>query len=163
MPVTLIQSQTLGASAASVTFSAIPGVYKSLWLRLSVRSDTSATSTTWLISVNGASTSLAYQRLYGTGSGASVSFAATGISGEIDAATATTSIFSNAEIIIPNYTSSANKPMSALSVAENNSTTYQQSLIAVLWSGTTAITSLTATPGAGNFIAGSTFYLYALK
>jgi hypothetical protein len=81
-----------------------------------------------------------------------------------DGATANT--FGNGELYIPNYAVSANKVMSATSVAENNSTTDGQTRIAAdagLWANTAAITSVTFIPSSGSIDAGSRFDLYGIK
>ena len=55
---TLIASNTLSSSAASVTFSAIPGTYTDLVLRISTRVDRAITgSHNCQLTINGSSTS----------------------------------------------------------------------------------------------------------
>jgi hypothetical protein len=61
---TLIESQVLGSSAASVTFSAIPATYTDLVLRVSARTDADDTS---LITFNGTTTGYSITRLNGNG------------------------------------------------------------------------------------------------
>jgi hypothetical protein len=162
----LIASNTLGSSAASVTFSSIPATYTDLVLKVSARSDVAATSEQIRIRLNSTSsdTNLSATAIGGTGSAAYSDVATNGRAGHMPAANATSSTFSSGEIYIPSYTASQNKQFSAGGAIENNSTTYQQSWWAVLWRDTSAITSiyLFGNDG-GNFVSGSTFWLYGLK
>ena len=83
--------------------------------------------------------------------------------GVANAATATNNTFANFEIYIPSYTAIQNKPSSAFGVAENNATSpiFIQ-VSAGLRSVTDAITSISLVPS-GNFVSGSSFYLYGIK
>ena len=161
---TLIASNTLGASAASVTFSSIPSTYTDLVVRWSVRSDRSANSfddiymtfnsgtiSQTFVGGNGAST------LTGNGNGSVLANTAT-------AASATSNTFSSGELYIPNYAGSTNKPASFFSAAETNATTAYLYGIAILRSNTAAISSIALNPYNGtNFVSGSSFYLYGIK
>ena len=164
---TLISSNVLSSSAASVTFSAIPSTYTDLVLRWSARSDASGMSArTTTLTFNG-TTSGSYTELRGTGSSA-VSVANTALAylfaGFTPGDGYTTNTFTNVEVYLPNYNVSTNKPVSAFSVLEQNSTTsnYLQT-VANLQSQTTPITSVTIGLTANNFISGSSFYLYGIK
>ena len=166
---TLISSNVLSSSAASVTFSAIPATYTDLVVRCSARSDAAGTSDRMRIYFNGETTGTNYSgtNLQGTGSvAASGSDAndAGAILGAIDAATATASTFGNGEIYIPSYTVSQNKPFSDFSASENNATAASIRIYADLWRNTAAITSLQLVVNSGgNFVSGSSFYLYGIK
>jgi len=161
----LITSVTVGSGgAASVTLPAtgtIPQTYTDLKIVVSGRADTTTTGIDILF--NGSSTSYSNKRLYGTGSSvASDSAATTYISNiMIDDSSYTASTFGNGEIYIPNYTSSNYKSVSVDGVSENNATTALMMLTAGLWSNTAAIILLR--PNAGNFVQGSTFYLYGIS
>jgi hypothetical protein len=74
----------------------------------------------------------------------------------------TASTFNNADIYVPNYTSSTNKSISIDTVVENNATANEMSFIAGLWSQTAAINSISFAPYTGDFAANSTFSLYGL-
>lgn len=169
---TLIASNTLTSSAASVTFSAIPNTYTDLVLRCSIRdgwssgSNPNAFQTTFL-TFNGSSSAQYSRRvLYGDGSTAYSDNGSGNTSlylqySDSDGATANT--FSNGELYIPNYTSSTNKPTSWFNAHENNATAAYINAHANLWSNTSAITSLTITNGAGQLVSGSSFFLYGIK
>lgn len=164
---TLIESQTLGASAASVTLGSggtIPQTYKTLKVVISARLDTANTNAIE-IRPNSDNTSGNYSQKYLEGNGASASSSSLiKFAGEVNLSTATSSTFASSTTDIPNYAGSTAKPMSGDGVTENNGTTAYQDLLASLWNQTTAITSLYIAPGGvGNFVSGSTFTLYGLK
>jgi hypothetical protein len=166
---------TVGSGGvASITFSNIPQNYTDLKIVGSMRSTASAAGTLLYI-LNG--TSIAYTGKYlgGTGSasesanlttltaGAGGTWGRAGNAGVNDSST-TASTFSNWDMYIPNYTSSNNKSISFDSVTENNATTAYAELDALLWSNTTAITSIAfATNSTGSFAQHSTATLYGVK
>jgi hypothetical protein len=166
---TLISSNILSSSAASVTFSAIPSTYTDLVLRTSTRTDLSGgTDVNLYITFNGSSASTySDTRLQGTGSAANSNAAANQTYLNVAAMSIgtayTASTFSNTETYIPSYTASQNKPMSDFSVTENNATAARMYASANLWRNTAAITSITLVPAVGNLISGSSFYLYGIK
>jgi hypothetical protein len=166
---TLISSNTLSSSAASVTFSSIPSTYTDLVLRVSARSDSNDGGSTGSLTalyfyVNGGAGTGSGTRL--TGNGAAASSDRWTDYGKIFPQTdssLTTNTFSNIEIYIPSYTASQNKPYSSFSVAENNATTAYVGVNAGLYPSTTSISSLVLYPWNGNFVSGSSFYLYGIK
>jgi len=165
---TLISSNVLSSSAASVTFSAIPSTFTDLVVRWSARSDRSSVSDTMKLRINSDSAgNYSWTYLLGNGSVASSSqnSALDYISlGAADAATATSNTFANGELYIPNYLSSTKKPVSSINAQEDNTTAAQLWALASLWQGTAAITSVQLFPSIGpNFVAGSSFYLYGIK
>jgi hypothetical protein len=163
---TLISSNTLTSSAASVTFSAIPATYTDLVLRVSGRTDQSTTGSGLRLTFNGTNTA-SNRQLQGSGT-AAASASATGgslqVAGNTNGATSTANIFSSQEIYIPNYTSSTVKPFSTFSVQENNITQAFIDIFANLQNETQTITSIVATIASGNnFVSGSSFYLYGIS
>jgi hypothetical protein len=162
---TLISSQVLGSSAASVTFSSIPSTYKDLVLRYSFRDDYSG-YTPFLLTVNGLSTSI-YSGTYASGNGSAASSGAIsdGSSAQLhwpQNTNSTANTFTNGEIYIPSYSNSLNKPFSAFTVSEWNTTINRIAIDAELIRITAAISSITLTSGGGSFVAGSSFYLYGI-
>lgn len=156
---TLISTQTLATTAASVTFSSIPATYTDLVLVYSGRSSTTNAYIT--IAFNGDSSS-SMRELTGSGTAAaSYGPATTANGGWISISTGTTNTFASVNCYIPNYTSTANKAYSVDSVTENNAAAATQRIMAGLWSGTTAVTSIALTAGT-SFTAGSMFSLYGL-
>jgi hypothetical protein len=79
--------------------------------------------------------------------------------------TSTASTFSNAEIYIPNYTSSNPKAISSAGVQENNSAAAWIMLTSSLWNPTSnaPVTSITLTAGSSSMAQHSSFYLYGIK
>lgn len=159
----LISTVTVGAGgAASIDFTSIPQGYTDLLVVMSLR-DTSGSSWSGAnLTFNGSSTGYSGRNLYGTGAGAgSDTYAFGGAGIYVTSATAanTANTFSNCSIYIANYAGSANKSASVDSVNENNSSSAQQHLNAVLWSNTSAITRVTIT---ASLVQYSTASLYGI-
>ena len=162
----LLETIALTQSAASVTFDNLPtSGYTDLKIVVSARGPASYASGTMdtYIRFNGTTTGYSDRLLYGTGSAAtSLSETPTGINFRIVGESSTASTFGNAEIYIPNYTSSNNKSVSIDAVTENNATAVLTQLEAGLWSNTAAITSISFIPFTTGFAANSTFSLYGI-
>jgi hypothetical protein len=165
---TLISSNVLVSSAASVTFSAIPSTYTDLVLRWSVRTDYGATRTGFRLRANSIATNVytgTYIIQYNSTTVASGSDSNDRWSMEyIDGTGATANTFGSGELYLPSYTVSQNKPASLFSVAEGNSAADTGMYVkALLLSDTASVTSLTAIANTGNFVSGTSFYLYGIK
>ena len=166
---TLISSNVLASSAATVTFSSIPATYTDLVLRISARSDRTVSVTQPIrLSVNGTGgTSYSWTELTGNGTAAlSARVASTSYIEQAYATAggATTNTFGSAEIYIPSYLASQNKPISGFSNSENNAADASISTVAGLFSSTAAITSIAlAQSSTFQWITGSSFYLYGIK
>jgi len=169
---TLISSQVLSSSAASVTFSAIPSTYTDLVVRLSARCTYSGNAyPNYLYTRFNSDTGTNYSEtlLFGQDGTAYSSRSASATFSQMltensDASTVNT--FSNVEFYIPSYLSTSTKPFSNFGVAENNATTaYIIGAGASQYRGTSAISSITfsMSAGAGSFMANSSFYLYGIK
>jgi hypothetical protein len=163
-----IATYTVGSGGvASVSFLNIPQNYTDLVIKASVRNTRSGAAEAELRwTVNGSE--LSYSNRLLQGNGTSVSAGTTGTtyfySGEIDASTATANMFGNAEIYIPNYTSSNYKSAMAYTVSENNATSAYATMTAGLWSNTAPITSITFYyTASGIWAQHSTFHLYGIK
>ena len=169
---TLISSNVLSSSAASVTFSAIPSTYTDLIIRASVRNsgdngnNAAAMSTTFNSDV---ANNYSWTYFYGasTTPNSGQTSAYSNIQGYFisDGSSATASTFANTEIYIPSYASSNKKPVSYFGTPETNGTTLDHNSVgAALWQGTAAITTILLKPVYGaNFVSGSSFYLYGIK
>jgi hypothetical protein len=165
---TLISSNVLASSVASVTFSAIPSTYTDLVLKASIRGNGTQTPDAGVLNINSNGTSnFSVTYLRGTGSAASsgrdaAAASAYAFNNQWTASTADT--FGSTEIYIPNYAVTGGKPISSFTVTENNATAAYLALMAMYSSLTTAITSLTLSSAFGNsFVSGSSFYLYGIK
>jgi hypothetical protein len=169
----LIDVKTLSSTAASITFSAIPQTYTDLKILVSARDDRDGQPNTDLSlqvgyneTINTGSIYSAKQ-LYGSGSTAGSQSSATTYLylGMSNGPTSTASTFGNTEIYILNYTSANNKSVSTDGVSENNASTAYAVLNAGLISTSNPITDIkiSAVYGSGNFVSGSTFYLYGIS
>lgn len=161
---------TVGSGGSStIAFTNIPQNYKDLVVKLSGRStQTTANDGSELVVQFNGNAGSNYQRrmLYGDGGATGSSSATTTYArvGFIDTNGNTSSTFSNTEIYIPNYTSSSQKSISADSVVEGNVAQYMYAtLIAGLWTVTTAITSISLYVPSFNFVQYSTATLYGVK
>ena len=159
-----IATQSLTASAGSITFNSIPQGYTDLLLKISTRTDYASVNDNLKITYNSLATSFSMKRLYGSGSAAG-SDSASDNTGSIvtNGTSSTSSTFNNTDLYIPNYTSSNYKSYSIDSVSETNATGTYMYLIAGLWSNTAAITSIGLLPQAGtNILQYSTVTLYGI-
>jgi hypothetical protein len=166
---TLIASNTLGSSAASVTFSAIPNTFTDLVLKFSARAATDTSPASCSITLNSDTTngSMTWIRVV---SGPAVESDRNTASPIFNRFTSTASdetanTFSNGEFYLPNYAGTANKPASLSTVNEANVTTtlYSPSVQAGLARITSAITSIEFKQLSGNLASGSSFFLYGIK
>ena len=160
-----IASTTLSSAAATVTFSGIPSTYTDLVIRMSTRVDYATNDGNILIRFNGDTASnYSYTFVYGNGSSTVSSRGSTtriiGASAT-QGTSSTSSTFATAELYIPNYLVSQNKPLSIDSATENNATEAFRTANAGLWRNTAAITSINLE--GGNFVSGSTFDLYGIE
>lgn len=162
----LIASSTVGAGgAASITFSSIPSTYTDLKIVLSSRSARTNDSggSDGKMEFNGDTGANYSSRVLFNASGSPLSFTSTSITYLSSSNTQTANTFGNTELYIPNYTSSTAKSVSIDTVAENNSATNYQELVASLWTGTSAITSIKLTDNQGGFLQYTTAYLYGIS
>jgi hypothetical protein len=164
---TLISSNVLASSAASVTFSSIPATYTDLVLRISARTDSGSTFTVY-VQPNATASGYSWIRLRGNGSAAS-SAAGTATRGYLnsdsaDDLNATANTFGSMEFYLPSYTASQYKPASNFGVFETNATAANMSATAGLFSNNTAVSSLVIQSDSGvNFVSTSSFYLYGIS
>ena len=163
----LLERIELNDTAASVDFTNIPqSGYTDLKIVVSGRINAAAVDAhMYLTFNNNASNAYSFKFLRGNGAAAS-SYAETNetslnLYATVDGNSATSNTFSNAEIYIPNYTSSNYKSLSVDAVQENNATTAYQHFYAGIWNNTAAITSVKLT-GSASWLQYSTFSLYGL-
>jgi hypothetical protein len=164
---TLISSNTLGSAAASVTFSAIPSTYTDLVIKASIRTTAGGVASSYIFRLNGdTATNYSQTRIEGNGSSASsgrTSSTSLFVGYYPTASGATTNTFANHKIYIPNYLSTTSKQLSLFGVTENNATQSYIDEIALLYRGTSAISSIVFDGDGYNFVSGSSFYLYGIK
>jgi len=166
----LISSVTVGSGgAASISFTSIPATYTDLVVLVSARSARTIEPRDELfIRFNSDSGNNYSNRILqgnasssGSGGGSAQNYLK---KGTIPAAGATANTFSNNLIYIPNYAGSTVKSVSRDEVTETNSATNNYlELQAGLWSGTSAITTITFTCEVSTFVEYSTAYLYGIS
>ena len=163
---TLISSNVLTSSAASVVLSAIPSTYTDLVLRMSVRGTYSGDTTTAKITVNSITSGYSQTRLQGNGASASSSRDSSDVQWyaySFNANTSTSNTFATGEFYLPSYTASQNKPASFILAGEQNGTTAYIGAQAQLLSNTATISSITFATLFGDIASGSSFYLYGIS
>ena len=168
---TLIASNTLGSSAASVTFSSIPSTYTDLVLKASIRSTRANTLNVMNVRLNNLSTSI-YSDTVVDGNSSSASSYRISSSTQmelnyINGANSTSNTFTNFEMYIPSYLSTTKKPISMFNAFEQNASSAGDAVIAAvagLADITSAITEINLSNAfSASFASGSTFWLYGLK
>jgi hypothetical protein len=160
-----IQTIEVGSGGAStISFTGIPQIYDDLLLLTSVR--TAAADDNLYVRFNGSTSGYSHRNLLGNGSTAfsqtqSNQQPGVQVHGMIGS---TADTFGNGQVYVPNYRSSTSKSVSSEGVGEQNSTTGYQFLVAGLWTGTSAVDTLTLyAQGGGNFVQHSSASLYGIK
>ena len=173
----LIESQTLGSAAATVTFSSIPGTYTDLILQCSLRADTTTFNNMNfpILRFNGDSTSGLYSvtSLYSrnTGSGDTANSGRASSQNEINfGGVVTTSMSAStfspwiAHFLDYSNTTTNKTVLNRIASASNLTTSDGLAVGVGLWRNTNAITSLSLTgTSSGLFQIGSTFKLYGIQ
>ena len=158
----LIETIEVGSGgASSIEFTGIAGTGQDLVILWSLRCTTN--NATGSLTINGSDADRSWVILYGTGNGVgSNAYTSSNISAMQVENADTANTFSNGQLYISNYASSANKSMSVDSVTENNGTVAQSVLQAISWAQTAAITSLGVNARSGNLAEFSSASLYMI-
>jgi hypothetical protein len=161
---TLIEAKTLSSNAVSVTFSAIPATFTDLVIKMSTRVTNTGNSVEGYLTFNGSSSNFTWTSIYGNGVSTKGSSQYFTNPPYVDVgSSAPVGTFSNTEIYIPSYTASRYKQIDISTVPEDTATSaLYMYYVASLWSNNAAITSATLT-SQGNYISGSSFYLYGIS
>lgn len=164
-----LQVITVGATAASVTFSNIPNTYAHLEIRfLSCNTDT-ANSGLGNVRCSGFfnndTTATNYYNHWLDGNGSSVSAAAENSAKWIGSATRNSMIAPGMSIaqVLDYANTNKNKTTRALWGWENNDANSNIRFVSGVWFNTAAVTSITITPESGSFKPYSQFALYGIK
>lgn len=174
---TLLASNVLTTTAASVTFSNIPDTYTDLVLRTSTRNSAATNTTDQRITFNGVGgTSYSTTQISGFGGGASSSRYSNQPYAQFqnlgDISTSTPNTFDNQEIYIPSYTVAQEKSISWSAASENNAAGFMGSgtpgganvgASANYFRNTSAISSIAIINPSSSFASGSSFFLYGIK
>lgn len=163
MTMKLISTVTVGAGgASSIEFSSIPQTGTDLYLTMSLKAS-SGSGWLWFTLNNDTGSNYSSRNLNGTGSSVGTqslpNMAKLYSMGGLFPPS--THQWNNVSLYIPNYAGSIAKSMSIDGVTENNATLAYQAIVAGLWSGTAAISSLQILPD-GTMAEGSTASLYTI-
>jgi hypothetical protein len=170
MPIThsLIASSNPSSGVSNVTFSSIPNTFTDLRLVISARTNRAADEDSVGIAFNDTSGATGWVLLFNngptlqTGTSAGLGYGGS-FAGRVAGATTSVSQFSNLEIYIPNYATSANKTFSTTGGMEMNGANPYSTLLLSMRTLTTAINQILIVPGNGTqFAAHSSFYLYGI-
>ena len=162
LPSTLIPiaTNTLSATATTVTFSSIPQTYTDLFLVTQTKFTTNSDGFIALQYNSDTGSNYSNTYLLGTGSSA-ISGRSTGVvSGRIGNGSNSSSEFSVTNANIQNY---SNATTNKTAIARSNATGSYVSSYVSLWRNTSAITSITIVCDAVTFAIGSSFTLYGIK
>jgi hypothetical protein len=161
----LLESQVLGSTAASVTFSSLStyaSTYQHLQIRMVARASRSGATTDPLIVKLNSTTQTYGHHLFGNGSSVGSGNIATAYSilDAITGATAATNAFGAGVIdILDPFETTKNKTIRALTGANT-----VVALSSTFWNFTTAVSSIELSAfSATNFLVGSRFSLYGLR
>jgi len=163
----LIAKTVLGSTSNTIDFQSIPAFYDDLLLVMSARADYNDGLHYAVITFkynNSGGSAYSNRRLVGTNS--ADSYSNTGEASHSTAvagSSATSDTFSSIEIYVPNYAGSTNKSSSLTGViATNSAANMLIGAVALLWADTSAINRITFTASTGNFVAGTSAYLYGI-
>jgi hypothetical protein len=161
-----LQSISLTSDTTTVTFSGIPQDYTDLEIVISARCSHTGNSN-FYYRVNGdTSSSYSVTRLQANGStvvsnrGSSNTV---GYIGYTDAADSSAGLFGNTKIYINSYSNSTTNKTLISKGATPGAGGYAAAVVNLYRGSTSPITSISFTPDAGNWVAGSTFDLYGIK
>ena len=158
----LIETKTLATAAASIEFTSIPATFTDIVIKISARQSGNNGNPYMpsTFALNSSASNKTSRYLLGEAVVSSPSYTEFYVWTSSNLATADT--FSNIELYIPNYTGSTNKSISVDTVSENNASANMVGIGAALWSNTAAVTGVSFTALAGNFVVGSTASLYGI-
>lgn len=167
MPNTFVKIASASAGsggAVNFDFQNIPQNYTDLQILLSLRATSTNPTLIYYFNNDTTTANYTFRNINANGSTvASNSATQPWIGAAVNDSSLTASVFANAVIYIPNYTSSNYKSVSSDGVNENNATTTNMALTASLWSSTAAINRITLDAYGGDFAQYSTATLYGIK
>lgn len=145
-----------------MAFTSIPSTYTDLLVKVSAKGATVQEAGDLLLTLNGSTSSFTNRRLF-TFQTTVYTDTQSNFVGQIPGSKVTANSFGSAEIYIPNYAGSANKSISGDSSVETSSADGLEYIGTTLWSNTAAITSISLSNNAGNFVQYSAAYLYGIS
>jgi hypothetical protein len=163
----VIEHQELDAAAGTITFAAIPSSYDHLYLKGSLRTDHSAYLAYCSMQYNDSASNYSWTTLRADTSTLNSYRSTTSYAFISGGTSILADTFSTLEVWIPNYANTANfKQILSTSALENDSTTNAQwhvSVVAQLWSDTSAISEIDlANFDGGDFVEYTNLTLYGV-
>lgn len=155
---TPISTTTLGSTQATFTFSSIPSTYTDLVMVIQ-KTTTSASQDN--MTFNGTTTGYSDTSIGGNGTTASSGRASSAPRINVETAV-TQSTSTQASQIKVNFMNYANTSVFKTLMIRTDNAGYGTLAKVGLWQNTAAISSITLTPSAGSYQAGSTFTLYGI-
>jgi hypothetical protein len=163
---TLISKTVLGSNQNVVSFTNLDSyssTYNDLLVKVSARGSGSGSRQNMNITFNSNGSNYTWLGLYGYGSSYGANLTTNQFVGNVPNSGNTSNLFSNLDIYIPNFSGSNYKAISTDYTVENNGTDNFMGFDSTLWSNTAPITSIgLQIHSAGDFVSGSTFYLYGI-
>jgi len=156
---------TLTAAAASINTGTLSQAYRDLRVEIFARGDTAATSTAVTMRINGDSgANYNFEQIRANGAAAGGTSSTGQNSGNVllnmPANTGTANVFANTSLRIDNYTAIVGFKTWVATGFDLISNLPQFDGYAGWWASQVAVTSLSFTPAAGNFAAGTTVRVY---
>lgn len=163
MAMTLISEQVLGSSAASVTFSSIPGTFKDLVLEVQAKRNPSGLGLAGIFARFNGDSGTNYSDTFVQGDGTSAaSWRNSNITGASIGIVNDPSADSDNPVSISHIFSYANTATYKTVIARYGYSAWALRADVSLWRSTTAISSMVVYPSANNFASGSTFRLWGV-
>lgn len=167
-----VATTLLGASAASIVFSAIPGTWRHLYVVVSARGTNASTFVNVTLRINGDSAgNYDYQVMSASGASGSAltagqSYGVTALSlAGVPAASGTASRFGPFDVWVPNYAATDQQKsvlMTNTRIYDSTAANFASQQVAGWWRSSAAVSSLTLAPLTGSFASGTRATLYAL-
>lgn len=169
-----IATVTASGGETSLSFTSIPGTYKSLQIRgmyLDTQTASNAGEQLFIRYNSDSGSNYNYHTLYGDGTSVTADNGATTYvrvkqAGVRTGPSSQTTTYGSFVFDLIDYASTSKyKTSKAFSGANNNSTStaFQVALDSGLWRSTSAVTSITLLPGSDTFATGTKFALYGIK
>lgn len=160
----LIENKILNSAINTIVFNNIPQTYKDLVLKMSLRTNESATETQFFMSYNGSSSNFNYNTLFSNGTASGGAQDAFSRIGTCAGNSVLANTFSTHEIYIPKYNTNDFKQAVCNSAIETNAQFAVISQTALLSRNAAAITSLSIFAfGSFTFSINSVISLYGVK
>jgi hypothetical protein len=160
-----ISGTLLNSNATTISVTNIPNTYDALMFYLSVRSDLNAPRTNVVISLNNNTSNYIRSEIYLENDSFGIEANYTNnTTGGMNASQANSGLFTNIVGFLPNYKTSNDKVAWIRNGQPNNtSASYGLWQTFYAWKDSSVVSSIYATAGSGNIVAGSELIVYGIK